>query len=140
MTILNEHDGGSGLMNEINMTPLIDVMLVLLIVFMVTLPVLHHAVKLELPRATSTPLPETQKPVEVAIDSAGIMHWNGEVIDAAGLDADLAQAAALAEPPLLQLYADRGVRYEAVADVLSAAQRSGLTKIQFVTDVPRRSQ
>jgi biopolymer transport protein ExbD len=140
MTILNDQDGENRLITEINMTPLIDVMLVLLIVFMVTLPVLHHAVKLELPRATSTPLAETQKPVEVAIDSAGIMHWNGVVIDAAGLDADLAQAAAQPEPPALQLYADRAVRYEAVANVLSAAQRSGLTKIQFVTDVSGRSQ
>jgi biopolymer transport protein ExbD len=133
--MLNNHN--TPVINDINMTPLIDVMLVLLIVFMVTLPVLHHAVKLELPKAASAPQTPPPAPIDVSIDSAGAVQWNGVPADEAALGQHLQQTAALAEPPALQLYADQQTRYESVARVLSAAQRSGLSKIHLVTD-PRR--
>lgn len=119
--------------NEINMTPLIDVMLVLLIVFMVTLPVMTHAVKLDLPTATSTPTDNEPAHVVVAVQADGTVHWDNDTIDAAALDARLAAAAQKAPQPDIQIFADKAVRYEAVAAVLTATQRAGLTKIDFVT-------
>lgn len=120
-------------MSDINMTPLIDVMLVLLIVFMVTLPVITHAVKLDLPQASSTPNDVKPAHVTVTINAGGAVRWDERLMDAAALQSQMTQAAALQPQPEIQLHADRAVRYEAVADLLSAAQRAGLTKIDFVT-------
>ena len=126
--------GGDALMNEINMTPLVDVMLVLLIVFMVTIPVLQHAVKVDLPRVSSQPEQTVVPHVDVAIDVNGNMLWNGEHIAADGLASKLAAAAASHPQPELRVHADRNVRYERVADVMSAAQAAGITQLGFVTD------
>ncbi|NTZ83620.1 biopolymer transporter ExbD [Burkholderia metallica] len=120
-------------MSDINMTPLIDVMLVLLIVFMVTLPTLTNAVKLDLPQAVSGPNDTQSAHVTVEVDAAGSIHWGTAIVDQAMLNTRLAEAAARQPQPEIQLYADRATRYEAVADFLSAAQRSGLTKVDFVT-------
>ncbi|WP_020202995.1 MULTISPECIES: ExbD/TolR family protein [Cupriavidus] len=125
-----EHDD---VVTEINMTPLIDVMLVLLIVFMVTLPAITHAVKLELPRASSTPADNQPERVEVSVDAGGAVAWNARPVDEGALAARLAVAAGQQPQPALQLYADRATPYEAVAGVLAAAQRAGLTNINFVT-------
>lgn len=126
----SHHDG---VMNDINMTPLIDVMLVLLIVFMVTLPVLPQAVKLDLPSVNSQPVTEQSKPVSVSIDATGALYWDNRIVAAEDLQAKLTQAAQQHRQPDIALYADRAVRYEAVADFLGAAQRSGLSNINFVT-------
>lgn len=131
---LHNGDADAGVMNDINMTPLIDVMLVLLIVFMITLPVIHHAVKLELPKATSAPDPHPQAPVVVDISADGSVSWNGELMNEQALAAKIEGAAALSEPPVLQLYADRHTQYESIAIVLAAAQSHGLAKIHFVTE------
>ncbi|RKP57615.1 ExbD/TolR family protein [Pararobbsia silviterrae] len=120
-------------MNEINMTPLIDVMLVLLIVFMVTLPAMTNTVKLDLPTATSTPTGTPPPHVVVAVQADGSVHWDNETVDAAALSVRLAGAAQRQPQPDIQIYADKAVRYEAVADVLAATQRAGLTNIDFVT-------
>ncbi|HEY1609828.1 MAG TPA: biopolymer transporter ExbD [Paraburkholderia sp.] len=127
-------DDDDGLMNEINMTPLVDVMLVLLIVFMVTIPVLHHAVKIDLPHASSQQ--EDTKPahVDVAIAADGTVLWDGTPVDDAALRAKIAAAAGTSPQPELHLSADRKVAYEKVAQVMSAAQSGGITKIGFVTD------
>jgi len=122
------------MMTDINMTPLIDVMLVLLIVFMVTLPVLHHAVKIDLPKASSAPQPPQPSPVEVSIDRTGAVSWNGEPVSAAALELKFAETAAQADPPAMALYADREARYDGVATTLAAAQRAGLTKIRFILE------
>jgi biopolymer transport protein ExbD len=123
-----------GLMNEINMTPLVDVMLVLLIIFLVTIPVMQHAVKIDLPQASSQP--ENLKPahVDVAIQADGTILWNNQPVDDAALRARIAQAALANPQPELHLRADRKVAYERVADLMSAAQAGGLTKIGFVTE------
>jgi biopolymer transport protein ExbD len=128
----NEED--EGLMNEINMTPLVDVMLVLLIIFLVTIPVIQHAVKVNLPQASSQP--ENLKPahVDVAIQADGTIMWDDQVVNDAGLRARIAQAALANPQPELHLRADRKVAYERVADLMSAAQAGGLTKIGFVTE------
>ena len=126
-------DDDDGLMNEINMTPLVDVMLVLLIVFMVTIPVIRHAVKIDLPHASSQKEDTKPAQVTIAIDADGNVMWDDQKADDATLNAKIA-AAAQAEPqPELHLDADRKVPYEKVAQVMSAAQAGGLTKIGFVT-------
>lgn len=127
-------DEDSGLMNEINMTPLVDVMLVLLIIFLVTIPAMQHAVKIDLPQASSRP--DNVKPahLDVAVRADGSILWDGHPVADDVLRARIAEAARAKPQPELHLRADRKVPYERVADVMSAAQAGGLTKIGFVTD------
>ncbi|MEX3896956.1 ExbD/TolR family protein [Paraburkholderia sp. BR10954] len=127
-------DDDQGLMNEINMTPLVDVMLVLLIIFLVTIPALQHAVRIDLPHASSQP--EAVKPahVDVAVQADGTVLWDGQPVTDDGLRARIDQAALATPQPELHLRADRKVPYERVAIVMSAAQSGGLTKLGFVTD------
>jgi biopolymer transport protein ExbD len=132
MALLNNSDGD--MMNEINMTPLIDVMLVLLIVFMVTLPVIQHSVDIQLPRETTKPVEQQAAPISVDITADGTIVWDGSPVDQAVLQEKLAQTAARTDRPALQLYADKASRYESVAAVLAAARRAGLAKINFVTE------
>ncbi|WP_233850477.1 ExbD/TolR family protein [Paraburkholderia sp. HD33-4] len=126
-------DDDDGLMNEINMTPLVDVMLVLLIVFMVTIPVIRHAVKIDLPHASSQKEDTKPAQVTVSVDADGDVLWDGTKVDDAALAAKIAAAAQASPQPELHLDADRKVPYEKVAQVMSAAQAGGLTKIGFVT-------
>jgi biopolymer transport protein ExbD len=120
-------------MHEINMTPLIDVMLVLLIVFLIAIPAIRHAIKIDLPQAGSEKQDLRPAHVDVAVQADGTLYWNGERVDDDTLRAKLAQAARVQPQPELHLQADRKVQYERVADVMSAAQAGGLTKIGFVT-------
>ncbi|MGF6855543.1 ExbD/TolR family protein [Paraburkholderia sp. CI3] len=126
-------DDDDALMNEINMTPLVDVMLVLLIVFMVTIPVIRHAVKIDLPHASSQREDTKPAQVTVSIDADGNVLWDSTKVDDAALAAKIAAAAQASPQPELHLDADRKVPYEKVAQVMSAAQAGGLTKIGFVT-------
>ncbi|RFU48172.1 biopolymer transporter ExbD [Paraburkholderia sp. DHOC27] len=130
-------DDDDGLMNEINMTPLVDVMLVLLIVFMVTIPVIRHAVKIDLPHASSQKEDVKPAQVNVSIDADGNVSWDDQKVSDDALRAKIAQAAQANPQPELHLNADRKVAYEKVADVMSAAQAGGLTKIGFVTQPVR---
>jgi biopolymer transport protein ExbD len=127
-------DDDDGLMGEINMTPLVDVMLVLLIIFLVTIPAMHHAVKIDLPHASSQK--EDVKPahVNVAVQADGTILWNDTPVGDAVLREKIAESAQANPQPELHLRADRRVAYERVADVMSAAQAGGLTKIGFVTE------
>ena len=127
-------DEDDGLMNEINMTPLVDVMLVLLIVFMVTIPVIRHAVKIDLPHASSQKEDTKPAQVTVSIDADGNLLWDEQKISDETLQAKIAAAAQQNPQPELHLSADRKVAYEKVAEVMSAAQAGGLTKIGFVTE------
>ncbi|WP_144142577.1 ExbD/TolR family protein [Paraburkholderia sp. BCC1884] len=131
-------DDDDGLMNEINMTPLVDVMLVLLIVFMVTIPVIRHAVKIDLPHASSQKEDTKPAQVTVAIDADGNVLWDDKKVDEAALAAKIAEAAQANPQPELHLDADRKVAYEKVAQVMAAAQSGGLTKIGFVTQPKSR--
>lgn len=130
---LFEDDADEGLMGEINMTPLIDVMLVLLIVFMIAIPAIEHAIKLDLPHVSSQRQDVEPAHVEVAVRADGSLAWDGANVDDAGLHAALERAARTNPQPQLRLRADRKVAYERVAEVMSAAQESGLTQIGFVT-------
>ena len=127
-------DDTDEVMNEINMTPLVDVMLVLLIIFMITVPVMKHAVEIDLPRATSQPQDSKPETVRLSVDASGAYFWNDTPVADAELPARMAGAAAKVPQPELHIRGDRAVRYERVALVMSAAKRAGLHKIGFVTD------
>jgi biopolymer transport protein ExbD len=121
-------------MNEINMTPLVDVMLVLLIIFMITVPVMKHAVDIDLPRATSQPQDAKPETIRLSVDAQGMYYWNEARIEDAELERQLQAAATRTPQPELHIRGDRDVRYERVAQVMSAAKRAGVHKIGFVTD------
>ncbi|MFV0372014.1 MAG: ExbD/TolR family protein [Azonexus sp.] len=118
---------------EINMIPLIDVMLVLLIIFMITAPLMTHSVKVDLPRASSTPTPDKPMTLQVAITADGQVHLGGEPVAVAELESRFRDAVAQDVNVELHLKADRDSRYESVAETMSAARRAGLSKIGFVT-------
>ena len=134
--------GGNGQpMAEINTTPLVDVMLVLLVIFIITAPLLTHAIRLDLPQADSAPAAEKPETIALSIDATGALFWNNEPVD--GLDAlaarlSAAVSAAAASPdkpgPELHLRADRETRYQRIAEVMAAAQSAGIANIGFVTD------
>ena len=130
---LSDSDVGGDLA-EINMIPLIDVMLVLLVIFIVTAPLLTHAVKVDLPKASSTPNLTRPDNVQVAIDAQSRVYWNGEPVDAPALAERMQAAAARAPQPELHLRAEAATPYEKVAQVMSETARHGLTRIGFVTD------
>lgn len=121
-------------MSEINMTPLVDVMLVLLIIFIITIPVINHAVKIDLPRATNQPNDAKPQNINVSIDAQGKVFWNQQEVDEPTLEQHITEAAQQQPQPELHLRADRDVRYERVAEVMAAAQHGGLGKIGFITE------
>ena len=125
--------GESAPMAEINMIPLIDVMLVLLVIFIITAPLLTHAVKIELPKASSQPNVTRPQNIQLAVRANGEVYWNGEVVDKAALAQRMAAASKLEPQPEVHLRADRTTEYQRVAEVMSAAARAGLGKIGFVT-------
>ena len=130
----DSRDEDAGLAAEINMTPLIDVMLVLLVVFMVTLPVLHHSARISLPHASSQREDLRPPHVDIAIDAQGRMSWDGQAVPEEALEARLEAAARQTPQPEIRLSADRMARYGQVARLLSAANAAGLSKVGFVTD------
>ena len=129
-----DDEGSDEVMNEINMTPLVDVMLVLLIIFIITVPVMKHSVNVDLPRATNQPEDVKPATVRLAISADGKYHWNGEDIDDARLESNLKTEAIKDPQPDLHIQGDKEVRYECVAQAMAAAQRAGVRKIGFVTD------
>lgn len=117
---------------EINMVPLIDVMLVLLVIFIVTAPLLTHAVKVDLPHASADATPP-QSPVELAIRDNGDLYWNGEPVSQDALAEHMQDAARQTPAPELRIRADRLTPYERVAQAMALASRLGLARIGFVT-------
>ena len=127
-------DESDEVMNEINMTPLVDVMLVLLIIFIITVPVMKHAVNIDLPRATSQPQDSQPQTIRLSVDAAGRYYWNEAPLAASDLAPQLQAAAARQPQPELHIRADKAVRYERVVQVMAAAQQAGLRKIGFITE------
>jgi biopolymer transport protein ExbD len=126
--------GDSAPMAEINMVPLIDVMLVLLVIFIITAPLLTHSVKIDLPRASSQPNLTRPDNIQLGIKTDGAVYWNGEVVDRVLLDDRMAAAAKLNPQPEVHIRADATTEYRKVAEVMSAAARAGLIRVGFVTD------
>ena len=123
-------------MAEINMTPLIDVMLVLLVNFIITAPLFTHAIRLDLPKVAAAPARQTPQTISLSIDAAGKIYWNGNVLTLDQMRARFVEAGKAAEQPEIQLRAERSTRYEVIAQVMGAAQQAGLERIGFVTDPP----
>ncbi|MDR1934438.1 MAG: biopolymer transporter ExbD [Candidatus Accumulibacter sp.] len=118
---------------EINMIPLIDVMLVLLIIFIVAAPLLTQAVKVELPRADSVPAQAKPETVRLSITADGRLYWNGEETSEDALDALMAETAARVAAPEIHIEADAATRYEILARVMARSARMGLGRIGFVS-------
>ena len=127
-------DDDNDVMSEINMTPLVDVMLVLLIIFIITVPVLTHSVKLDLPRADNTPNEIKPQTITLAVTANAHFHWNEDVVTMGELEARLAEVASQEPQPEIHIRGDRTVEYEHVLKLMSAVQRSGMLKVGFVSE------
>jgi len=121
-------------MAEINVVPLVDVMLVLLIIFIITAPLLTHSVKIDLPKAESTANITRPEHVELAIRTDGSLFWNGEPAELQQLDSRFAEKVAQAPETELHIRADKLAHYEHVARIMSIAAKAGMTRIGFITD------
>ncbi|RDS80359.1 ExbD/TolR family protein [Dyella psychrodurans] len=117
---------------QINVTPLVDVLLVLLIIFMITSPIVTHKTTMDLPQSSSTPMPDPPKPIHLSIHQDGEMYWNDTPINQNQLSVQLSVAAAQATQPALQIDAADGVAYDAVARVLAKAKAQGLARIDML--------
>lgn len=121
-------------MSEINMTPLVDVMLVLLIIFIITVPVITHSVNLDLPEADNTPTEPTPDTITISVGAGGELSWNSTAVSFDELESRLATASARQPQPPIHLRGDRSVAYEHVAKTMAAIQRSGIQSLGFLTE------
>ena len=121
-------------MSEINMVPLIDVLLVLLVIFIITAPLLTQAVKLELPKASSLPNDLRPVKIEFAIDATGALFWNGEAVTRALAQQRFAAEGKKPTQPEVHLRADQAVAYRFVAQTLADAAKAGLNKVGFISE------
>jgi biopolymer transport protein ExbD len=120
--------------SEINMVPLIDVMLVLLVIFIVTAPLLSHSVKLELPKASSQVVSAKAEKINFSIDADGVRYWNDQPLSREEAAQRFVVEGQKTTQPEIHLRADQAAAYKAVAETLADASKAGLTKIGFVTD------
>lgn len=133
--------GQSQPMAEINVIPLVDIMLVLLVIFIITVPLFQQAVPIDLPKVDATPMEAEPKAIQVALDAEGQLLMDGELVELPMLAERLTAAAQVsASTPELHLRADRATRYERVTEVMALAQAAGITRIAFVTDRPETGQ
>lgn len=120
-------------MSEINMTPLVDVMLVLLIIFIVTAPLMSQSLKIDLPQVTAQPNEAKPDVIRLALDAGGKLYWNEVPVGEGTLAARLTDAAGHTPPPEVHLSADKETRYQRVAEVMGAAREAGIQKLGFIT-------
>ena len=125
-------------MSEINMVPLIDVVLVLLVIFIVTAPLLTQTVKLDLPKATSNPDIVKPEKIEFAINGSGVRYWNSEIVSREDAATKFAEEGKKRPQPEIYLRADKNVTYSFVAETLADASKAGLGKIAFVSEPERK--
>ena len=134
----SSNSGGGGPMADINVTPLVDVMLVLLIIFMITAPLMSHKVKVELPQATLEEKPEIdQPPITLAVTADGKVYWNDEEVSADVLDARLAVLAQKTPQPQVDIRSDNITKYSVIHEVVSDVRRAGIRKVGFVSTPER---
>ncbi len=126
--------GPSQPMSEINVTPLVDVMLVLLVIFIITAPLLSYAIKLDLPNDPAPAAEATPTTIKLSIDAEGKVYLDTDAITDDQLRARFSAAAKVSPVPEVHMRADKATRYERIAFVMSAAQQAGLTKVGFVTE------
>ena len=137
MAFSNNSSGG-GPMADINVTPLVDVMLVLLIIFMITAPLMSHKVKVELPQATLAEKPDIDSPpITLAVTAAGKIYWSDEPVSNDMLEARLAILAQRTPQPQVDIRADDVTKYAVIAEVVKKARMAGIRKIGFVSTPER---
>ncbi|MDB5890747.1 MAG: outer rane transport energization protein ExbD [Polaromonas sp.] len=127
-------DDTDDVMNEINMTPMVDIMLVLLIIFIITVPVLKHSINVELPQASTEAQVIKPETLRLAVDAQGAYFMDETPVSDAELGPRLQAAAARTPQPELHIRGDKSVRYERVVQAMAAAQQAGLKKIGFITE------
>lgn len=127
-------DDETEVMNEINMTPLVDVMLVLLIIFIITVPVLTHSVKVDLPREDNTPNEIKPQTVNLSVNAEGSIFWNEVQITYEELETRLSAEASKQPQPEVHIRGDKAAAYEHVIKTMAAVQRAGILKLGFVTE------
>jgi biopolymer transport protein ExbD len=118
---------------EINMVPLIDIMLVLLVIFIITAPLLAHSIRVEIPHVSAEPLEAAPQTIDLAIDAAGVVFWDEQPVALADLAHRFRLAAITSPESEVRIRADLNTRYETLAQVMAAARRSGLSRIGFLT-------
>ncbi len=134
----SNNSGGGGPMADINVTPLVDVMLVLLIIFMITAPLMSHKVKVELPQATLEKKPEIdQPPVTLAVTADGQVYWNDEAVTRDLLDARLAVLAQKQPQPQVDIRSDNFTKYSVIHEVVQDVRQAGIRKVGFVSTPER---
>lgn len=131
----DNNDGN--VMSEINMTPLVDVMLVLLIIFIVTVPVMKHSLDIDLPKVSTAPQLEKPDVVKLSVDARGAYRINNVAVSDEALRKELAQIATHHPQPVVHIYGDKQVVYERVINVMGMANKAGIEKVGFVTDPAR---
>lgn len=125
---------GKRLMAEINVVPYIDVMLVLLIIFMITAPLMSHKIRIDLPQANPNVQEQNPpEPIDLAVKESGEIFWNDELVTEAMLQAQLRVAAQKNPQPELQIRADKTTQYQLIATVMANAKSAGMVKIGFIT-------
>jgi len=136
MAISFASDGDEdNVVSDINTTPLVDVMLVLLIIFLITIPVVTHTVPVKLPRENSHVLETKPENINIAVDRSGAVYWNQErVADMASLTARLKTASVRQPQPEVEIRGDGNAKYQAIGRVVFACERAGILKIGFVTE------
>ncbi len=130
---------GDDVMSEINMTPFVDIMLVLLVVFIVTLPVMKHSINLDLPKVSSVRLVEAEVPLRIHLYEDGKIYLDKDLMSLEDLQARLKIEGEKTEKPVIQIMADKNVRYELIAELLGFANKFGINKIGFVTEMQKDS-
>ncbi|MCF8186390.1 MAG: biopolymer transporter ExbD [Sulfuritalea sp.] len=121
-------------MSEINTTPLVDVMLVLLVIFIITAPLLTHAVKIDLPKASSKLLVAKPEVISISINQSEQIFWNEQMLDKATLQEKLQKVARKKEQAEIHLRADKETRYQVLAEIMAFAQNAGITKLGFISE------
>jgi len=133
MVFDNGEDNNDEVMSEINMTPLVDVMLVLLIIFIIAMPLLNDAIKIELPIVDNQPNKITPETITLSVNEKGEVYWNKHVIKAEVLQQKLQTVAQQQPQPEIHLRGDRRVEYEYVVRIMTAVRQAGIQKLGFVT-------
>ncbi len=131
-------DDDDEVISSINTTPLVDVMLVLLIIFLITIPVVTHTIPVQLPKETIQPLQTTPKSIVIAVNRDGDFFWNEKQVDAPTLLARLKTVSVQMPQPEVHVRGDQNARYEFIGRVITECERAGIAKVSFITEPPPR--